>query len=284
MPRQPPEETSLVLEESVDEEGRRERRVANLDSAEDVRAVHEYSEAEQLEREMWGGGHNRPGASKKERTDEASRARGLGGGAEWPRMPGMKPIRAERDADEGLRRSPRKLQKAVETADLFGAALKGAGSSGVLQPKKRPAPQSQPAGAKRQAAAAATARRLDREQPQQRRSLPQHSRAGSAGSSCSSSSASAAPAKPTPKPKKEVPPLDDVDQRKLKRVMKEQLSRNDLRTLTPRRLRRKCEASMAYESGELEKHITLVNDFLRQELLSDPASYLERSGFSVTYV
>lgn len=283
MPRRA-DDTSLVLEESVDEEGRRERRVANLDSAEDVRAVNEYSEAEEMEREMWGGGHNRPGSSKRERTDEASRARGLGGGAEWPRMPGMKPIKSERDADEGLRRSPRKLQKAAATADLFGAALSG--SSGVLQPKKRPASQSQPAGAKRQAAAAATARRLDREQPQQRRqpaarSSPQNSRACSAGSG---RSASSAPAKPQPKPKKEDPPLDDVDQRKLKRVLKEQLSRNDLLSLTPRRLRRKCEAGMAFESGELEKHVALVDDFLRQELLSDPAGYLGRAGFSVTYV
>ena len=114
---------ALVLEESVDEDGRRERRVANLDSVEDARAVAEHGEAATMERALWGSSAS-SGGSGKESTAEADRARGLGGGAEWPRMPGMKPIKPV-----SPRRSPRKRsgggnqQKQAQTADLFGSAL-----------------------------------------------------------------------------------------------------------------------------------------------------------------
>ena len=116
---------ALVLEESVDEDGRRERRVANLDSVEDARAVAEHGEAAAMERALWGSSASSSG-SGKESTAEADRARGLGGGAEWPRMPGMKPIKPV-----SPRRSPRKRsgggnqqkQKQAQTADLFGSAL-----------------------------------------------------------------------------------------------------------------------------------------------------------------
>ena len=245
---------ALVLEESVDEVGRRERRIANLDSIEDARAVVEQHEAAALERELWADNTSKAGAS---------RPRGLGGGAEWPRMPGMSAIQP---SSPGPRRSPRRQtngqlqhrQPRAQPVDLFGDALQQ--SAGVLRTKHR---HSAPPAARLQTPQGAA---------QKRHRSPRSSR-------------DAAERKErTEKAEREdtEEELDDVDARKLKRILVDQLrlERTDLRTLTPAKLRRKCASAMAFAADSLEgpHTITLIDQWIKEELLTDPAGYLRRAG------
>lgn len=278
---------ALVLEESVDEDGRRERRVANLDSVEDARAVAEHGEAAAMERALWGSSAS-SGGSGKESTAEADRARGLGGGAEWPRMPGMKPIKPV-----SPRRSPRKRsgggnqQKQAQTADLFGSALQG--SQGVLRPKRQresePSPPKPQQQQRRHAAGTGNSSGRIAAQPAARRRSEESSARSSAKpkqqQQQASKQRSAQSSQSKPQRKEAEDELDDVDERKLKRVLVEQLQphRNNLRTLTPARLRRKCAAAMAFAPESLEgpRVVTLMDQWLKEELLRDPAGYLARA-------
>ena len=76
--------------------------------------------------------------------------------------------------------------------------------------------------------------------------------------------------------------IDEVDTRKLKRILVDQLrlERTDLRTLTPARLRRKCASLMAFAPNRLDgpRAVCLVDQWIKDELLTDPAGYLRRAG------
>lgn len=249
--------TALVLEESVDEDGRRERRIANLDSAEDARAVAEQHEAAALEHELWETNRSQAGAS---------RPRGLGGGAEWPRMPGMPAMAQSSGPPSGPRRSPRRRtnsqlqqrQPRAQPVDLFGDALQR--SAGVLRTKHG---GSAPPAARLQAAHGAA---------QKRQRSPRSSR----------DAAKRKERKEKEEREDTEEELDDVDARKLKRILSDQLrlERTDLRTLTPAKLRRKCASAMAFAPDSLEgpRTITLIDQWIKEELLTDPAGYLRRAG------
>jgi flagellar biosynthesis GTPase FlhF len=251
----------LVLEESVDEDGRRERRVADLDSVEDARALRERAEVAAMERQLWGD-QSRAGEGQQ-------RPRGLGGGAEWPRMPGMPAIQS---SSPSPRRSPRRAgrnsseqqqqqQRRPEAVDLFGDTLQR--SKGILRAKQgRSAPSSA---------------RMQTKQHESRQPATTQKRRRSAPSA-----EKAEERKEDGGQQEEEEEIDDLDKRNLKRILVDQLrlDRTDLCTLTPARLRRKCASAMAFAPDRLDgpRAISMVDQWIKDELLADPAGYLLRAG------
>ncbi len=250
----------------MDEDGRRERRVANLDSVEDARAVREHVEAAAMERQLWGNHESRAG--------EGQRPRGLGGGAEWPRMPGMpaiqssspsprrSPRRAARNSSQQQEQQQLQRRQRPEAVDLFGDALQR--PKGILRPKQG---SSAPSSARRQA------KQHESRQPattqKRRRSVVPFA-------------TNAEEWKEDGGQEEEEEELDEVDKRNLKRILVDQLrlERTDLRTLTPARLRRKCASAMAFAPNRLDgpRAVRLVDQLIKDELLTDPAGYLRRVG------